>query len=91
MERVAGIGPALFDVWGATLGMATFTDIDKRFSTACVRIYWEISIELIFDLSGTLTLDGTQGLLLSIQNNTVSRNVRAQAPPRLVLVPGVGM
>ena len=45
-----GIEPALFDVWGATLGMATFTDIDKRFSTACVRIYWEISIQLIFDL-----------------------------------------
>ena len=41
--------------------------------------------------SGTLTLDGTQGLLLSIQNNTVIRNVRAQAPPRLALVPGVGM
>jgi hypothetical protein len=25
------------------------------------------------------------------QNNTVSRNVSAQAPPRLVLAPGVGM
>ena len=27
----------------------------------------------------------------SAQNNTVTRNVRAQAPPRLVLAPGVGM
>ena len=25
------------------------------------------------------------------QNNTVTRNVRAHAPPRLVLAPGVGM
>jgi hypothetical protein len=72
--------------------MATFTDIDKRFSTARVRTYWEISIQLIFDLVWHANLDGTQGrLLLSIQNNTVSRNVRAQAPPRLALVPGVGM
>ena len=34
---------------------------------------------------------GTEGLSFSIQNNTVTRNVSAQAPPRLALAPGVGM